>query len=48
MIFYPLALSLLVTWVLTNDTDDAFSADDLALVANLFDARTNFHDSLAS
>jgi hypothetical protein len=45
MILYS-ALTLLVAGVLANDTDDAFSANDLALVANLFDAGTNLHDSL--
>jgi hypothetical protein len=32
-----LALPLLVARVLANDADDALAADDLALVANLFD-----------
>jgi hypothetical protein len=37
------ALPLFVTGVLADDPDDAFAADHLALVANLLDARPNFH-----
>ncbi len=39
-----LALSLLVSGVLADDSDDASPFDDLALIANLFDARSNLHD----
>jgi hypothetical protein len=38
------ALALLVARVLANDAHDALAADDLALVANLFDGRTDLHD----
>ena len=40
---YCLALALLVTWVLANHHDTAVAADDLALVANLLDARVYLH-----
>ena len=40
---YPLSLPLLVTRVLTDDADRAPSLDDLALVADLFDRRSDFH-----
>ena len=36
-------LTLLMLRVLTNDHDLAMSFDDLALFANLFDGRLNFH-----
>lgn len=38
-----LALALLVTWVLTNNHHATVTTDDLALIANLFDARINLH-----
>src|SRR6516165_886846 len=38
-----LSLPLLVAWVLTNDPHDAFAADHLAFVADLLDARSDFH-----
>src|SRR5271165_5779171 len=38
-----LALPLFVAWVFTNDPHDALAADHLALVANLLDARSDFH-----
>ena len=37
-------LPLLVAGVFADDAHDALAADDLALVANLLDARTNLHD----
>ena len=37
------ALSLLVTRVFANDHDPTITADHLALVANLFDARVDLH-----
>jgi len=40
---YCLALALLVTWVFANHHDTAVAANDLALVANLLDARVNLH-----
>ena len=40
-----LALSLLVLLVLANHPHDAFTLDDLALVANLFDTGSDFHFS---
>jgi hypothetical protein len=43
---YPLALALLVARVVTDDAYDALAPDHLALVANLFDGRTNLHDFL--
>src|SRR5580693_10056465 len=42
------ALALLVARVFADDAHDAFSADDLALVADLFDAGTDFHGRLLS
>jgi hypothetical protein len=41
-----LALALLVARVLANDPDDALAADHLALVADLLDARSDFHGAL--
>ena len=38
-----LTLSLLVTRVFANDHDPTVTADHLALVANLFDARVDLH-----
>jgi hypothetical protein len=40
----PLALPLLVARVLADDPHDAFAPDHLALVTDLLDARTYFHD----
>jgi hypothetical protein len=40
-----LALALLVTWVLADDHDSTVAANDLALVANLLDARVYLHVS---
>jgi hypothetical protein len=37
------ALALLVARVLTDDTNDAFSSNDLALIANFLDRRTDLH-----
>lgn len=37
------ALYLLVLWILTNDTDLAFSLDNLAFLANRFNRRSDFH-----
>ena len=42
----PLSLPLLVARIFAQDTHDAFTADDLALVTNLFDAWSNFHGIL--
>jgi hypothetical protein len=44
---FLLTLTLLVARVLTNDADDALAADDLALVANLLDRRTDLHRALS-
>jgi len=41
--FCDLTLLLLVLRVLANHHDLTFSLDDLALIANLFDGRLNFH-----
>jgi hypothetical protein len=41
-----LALALLVARVVTDDANDALAPDHLALVANLFDGRTDLHDFL--
>jgi hypothetical protein len=38
-----LALTLLVTQVVTNDHDPTMTADHFALVTNLFDAGLNLH-----
>jgi hypothetical protein len=43
----PSALPLLVTRVFADDPNDAFAADHLAFVANLFDARPDFHDGFS-
>ena len=40
-----LALALLVTWVFADDHDSTVAANDLALVANLLDARVYLHVS---
>src|SRR5271165_5733209 len=46
LIWRPLALALLVPGVGgTNDVDDAAAPHDFAVLANLFDRRTNFHFS---
>jgi len=37
-------LTLLVTLVCTNDVDHAAAAHDLAVLADLLDRRTYFHD----
>jgi len=42
------ALSLLVLLVLADDANHAFSLDDLALVADFFNAGSNFHVLFAS
>jgi len=42
------ALTLLVPGVLTKNTNDTLTADDLALVANLFDAGSNLHLGLST
>lgn len=41
-----LTLALLVPGVVTDDANDALAPNHLALVANLFDGRTNLHDAL--
>src|SRR3954454_10143181 len=46
-LLYPSTLPLLVTRVVTDDTDGPVSADHLALVAHLLDRRSNFHDPLS-
>src|SRR5687768_5087987 len=38
-------LALLVARILADHPNHTFAVDDLALVANLLDARTDFHDS---
>jgi hypothetical protein len=38
------ALTLLVTWVLADHPDAAVPTDDLALLTDFLDARTNLHD----
>lgn len=38
-----LALTLLVPGVFAHDADHPFAADDLALIADPLDARTDFH-----
>ena len=43
-----LALALLMTSVLANDHDAAMASDDLALVADLLDARLDLHVTLSS
>jgi hypothetical protein len=45
MTILSLTLALLVARVLTDDADDALAANDLALVANLLDGRTDFHSA---
>src|SRR5260221_10052773 len=40
-----LALTLLVAGILTDHPNDASTADDLALLTDLFHARTNLHES---
>jgi hypothetical protein len=42
------ALTLLVTRILTNHTNDAAATDQLALVANLLNGSSDFHDLLLS
>ena len=42
----PLALSLLMAWITTDDEYDAASADNFAPVAHPFDACSNLHGSL--
>ena len=37
-------LALFMLWILTNDTDTAFSLDDLALFADRFYRRSYLHD----
>ena len=39
----PLALSLLVPWIIADDEYDATATDDLAFIADTLDARANFH-----
>jgi hypothetical protein len=45
MFLYPFlsALTLLVARVLAQHADHALAAHDLALLTNLFDARSNLH-----
>ena len=38
-----LTLALLVLRILANDHDAALALDNLALIANLFDRRSDFH-----
>lgn len=43
---YPaaaLTLSLLVTWIGTNDVDPSFSLDDFTIFTNAFHAGADFH-----
>jgi hypothetical protein len=45
MDYFPsLTLTLLVAGVGAEHAHDTLPLDDFALFANLFDARTNFHD----
>jgi hypothetical protein len=44
IIFSGLSLTLFVFWILTNDSDTAFSLDNLALFANRFYRRSYLHD----
>lgn len=37
-------LTLFVFWILTNDSDTAFSLDDLAFLADRFYRRSYLHD----
>jgi hypothetical protein len=39
----PLALPLLVPWVLADDPRDALSLDDLAVLTSRLDRRPNLH-----
>jgi hypothetical protein len=39
-----LTLSLFVPWVGANHVDAALASHDFAIVANAFNARSNFHD----
>ena len=39
---------MLVSGVLADDSNDTTASDDLALVANFFDGRTDLHDVLAA
>jgi hypothetical protein len=41
---YLLTLALLVARVGADDVDDAATAHDLAVLADLLDGRTDFHD----
>jgi hypothetical protein len=45
---YLSALTLLVPRVLTQDTHHTLAADDLALVTDFLDARSNLHRDLFS
>jgi hypothetical protein len=45
LLFSYLALALFVPWVFANDHNIAISANDFALVTNLFDARVDLHDA---
>jgi hypothetical protein len=40
------ALTLLVTWIGTDHTNNAFTADDFAITANFFHRSRNSHGSL--
>jgi hypothetical protein len=40
------ALTLLVTWIGTDHTNNAFTADDFAVTANFFHRSRNSHGSL--
>jgi hypothetical protein len=41
-----LALPLLVPRIAANDENSSLATDDLAVLADPFDAGTNFHDSI--
>jgi hypothetical protein len=45
MVFAFSALTLFVTGVLADDPHDTLAANHLALIANLLDARADFHGS---
>jgi hypothetical protein len=38
-----LTLTLLVTWICTDHTHNAFASDDFAVAANFLDRSRNFH-----
>ena len=44
VIFYILALTLLMLGIFTDNHDFSLTLDDFALVANLFDRRPDFHN----